>query len=216
MTRYAAVAAALAVVSSTGPAAEGASARAGSSASIDCRHASDAAERAICAGPTLAALDRRLGDAYQQRLATDPSVRSIERGWLKARDEGCGRHAACLHRFMSAQLAWLSSRAPPPRTLPKREGACGVSTMKDVAYRLEGAPDSGTSVEEANGAVQVWYEDVPAAARSRVGDPALVCLVSVPRHCPPGDDRGRIYAVANLRTFGAWSGPDAEHMCGGA
>ena len=186
------------------------------SPSFDCGGAKGASERAICADPRLAALDRRLAAAYRQRLAADASVRTLQRGWLKARDEGCGRHTACLRRFMTAQLAWLQSRAPSPKTLPIHEGACGVSTMKDVAYRLEGVADSGTSVEEANGAVQVWYEDVPEAARSKVGDPALVCLVSIPRGCPKGDDRGRIYAVANLRTLGGWSGPDAEHMCGGA
>jgi uncharacterized protein len=186
------------------------------SASFDCRRASSPSERAICADPPLAALDRRLAQAYQQRLAVDASVRRLQRGWLKARDEGCGRHRACLRRFMTTQLDWLQSQAPLPRRLPAREGVCGVSSLKDVAYRLEGVADSGASVEEANGAVQVWYEDVPDAARSRVGDPALVCLVSFPRGCPPGDARGRIYAVANLCTLGAWSGPDAEHMCGGA
>jgi uncharacterized protein len=186
------------------------------SASFDCRRASNPSERTICADPRLAALDRQLALAYRQRLAGDASVRRLQRGWLKARSEGCGRNSACLRRFMTAQLDWLLSRAPPPRRLPAREGVCDVSSMKDVAYRLEGVADSGTSVEEANGAVQVWYEDVPEAARSRVGDPALVCLVSIPRGCPPGDARGRIYAVANLRTLGAWSGPDAEHMCGGA
>ena len=184
--------------------------------SFDCRQAKASAERAICASPELSALDRRLTAAYQQRLAADPTVRTLERGWLQARNEGCGRHAACLRRFMTHQLTWLEGRAPLHRARPLREGQCSLSTMKDVAYRLEGVADSGTSVEEADGAVQVWYEDVPQAAQSKVGDPALVCLVSIPHGCPKGDARGRNYAVANLRTLGAWSGPDAEHMCGGA
>ena len=44
----------------------------------------------------------------------------------------------------------------------------------------------------------------------------LVCLVALPQDCPPGDDRGKTYAAANLRTLGAWSAADSEHMCGGA
>ncbi len=52
--------------------------------------------------------------------------------------------------------------------------------------------------------------------RSRVGDPAIVCLASLPQDCPKGDERGKVYASADLRTLLAWSLPDAEHMCGGA
>src|SRR5579864_248107 len=49
-------------------------------ASFNCRQATGAAERGICADPQLAMLDRKLAAAYQQRLAADPSVRVIERG----------------------------------------------------------------------------------------------------------------------------------------
>ena len=56
----------------------------------------------------------------------------------------------------------------------------------------------------------------PAIARSRPGDPIRLCLVSIPKHCPPGDDRGRFYKATNLRTGKSWTLPDSEHMCGGA
>ncbi len=58
----------------------------------------------------------------------------------------------------------------------------------------------------------------PTAAvdRSRPGDPVRICLVSIPKHCPPGDNRGRTYKTTNLRTHRAWTLPDSEHMCGGA
>jgi hypothetical protein len=41
-------------------------------------------------------------------------------------------------------------------------------------------------------------------------------LVSIPRHCPKGDNRGRVYRTTNLRTHKSWKLPDSEHMCGGA
>lgn len=44
----------------------------------------------------------------------------------------------------------------------------------------------------------------------------MVCLAVLPEDCPPGDDRGKVYASADLRTLMAWASPDAEHLCGGA
>jgi uncharacterized protein len=186
-------------------------------ASFDCARAASPTDTAICSDPRLSALDSQLQAAFDARVARDEGVRQLERGWLAARNAGCGKDVACLTRFTAAQLAWLRSAAlRPPSTLPTREGACALTQIRLVGSRLEGAPDSGSAVEETDGGYQVSYDVEPPIQASRPGDAALVCLVSVPRHCPPHDDRGRVYAVANLRTLGAWSDPDAEHMCGGA
>lgn len=80
----------------------------------------------------------------------------------------------------------------------------------------EGRPVDGTSVGFANGVWQVSYDDEPAVRRSRLGDAAEVCLASIPRGCPPGDNRGRVYKVINLRTRSRWRLPDSSHSCGGA
>jgi len=186
-------------------------------ASFNCAKAATATEHAICGSPQLSALDGRLGDVYDQRVALDPGLRQIQRGWLAARNAGCGADRACLANFMNAELAWFASGAsrPTDRT-PLNPGVCGVSTLTDIGSRLEGMPDSGSDVSEDDGATQVSYDTLPAVSRSRKGDPVLVCLVSLPTNCPAGDDRGKIYAVANLRTLGAWSAPDSEHSCGGA
>jgi hypothetical protein len=77
-------------------------------------------------------------------------------------------------------------------------------------------PGSGSAIVFANGGYQVSYEQEAAVDRSRPGDPVRICLVSIPKDCPPGDDRGRVYKTTNLRTHGSWTLPDAEHMCGGA
>ena len=186
-------------------------------ASFDCARAASPAERALCSDPGLSALDAQLGAAYARRVARDPALRQLQRGWLKARDVGCGGDRGCLRRLISWQLGWLSrGSARPPARLPTSEGACSLTAISRLGSRLEGDPASGSAAEETNGADQVSYELVAPIQASRVGDPALVCLVSLPRHCPPGDERGKVYAVANLRTLGAWSLADAEHLCGGA
>jgi hypothetical protein len=54
--------------------------------------------------------------------------------------------------------------------------------------------------------------------RSRVGDRARLCLVSVLRGCPAFDERNKLYLGTNLRTQEEWklSGSLHLHMCGGA
>jgi uncharacterized protein len=185
-------------------------------ASFNCNEAAAPSEFAICGDPQLSELDSAIGVAYAQRLAQEPSIRQIQRGWLKARNVGCGKDRACLRLLLTDELGWLRSGLRLPPTLPTRVGACSLSTMTQVATRLDGVAGSGSDTREANGAAQVSYDQIPAADASRIGDPALVCLVGLPGNCPPGDDRGKTYAVADLRTLGAWAAPDSEHMCGGA
>lgn len=106
--------------------------------------------------------------------------------------------------------------------LPTKVGACVETTIKSVETRLvDGStnkpiPDSGSAVSFANGGYQVSYETIPAIEQSRAGDPVRFCLVFVPRNCPKGDDRGRIYRTTNLRTQKIWRLPDSQHSCGGA
>jgi uncharacterized protein len=187
------------------------------SASFDCAKAATASDRAICANAGLSALDGQLGTIYAQRVAANPALRQLERGWIQARTAGCGGNASCLTSLTNAQISFLrSGAANPPAVLPRSVGACSLTRITQVGTRLDGTPGSGSSVSEANGADQVSYDQIPAIDASRAGDAALLCLVSVPRGCPAGDTRGRVYAVADLRTLKAWSQADAEHMCGGA
>jgi hypothetical protein len=85
-----------------------------------------------------------------------------------------------------------------------------------TGYRLEGSPDSGSSVSYENGLGQVGYETIPAIRNSRPRDPVRLCLISVPRNCPAGDDRGKVYRATNLRTGQTWELADSTHQCGGA
>lgn len=100
--------------------------------------------------------------------------------------------------------------------LPVRIGDCVDTAVKQVSNRLDGVPDSGSAIEYRNGGYQVSYETVDAVQQSRAGDLVHLCLVFVPDECPPGDERGKVYAATDRRTGQTWSLPDAEHMCGGA
>ena len=104
--------------------------------------------------------------------------------------------------------------------LPSHVGQCVATTIKAIGTRLvdgdEPVEGSGSEVQFTNGARQVSYDTIAAIETSRPGDPAKMCLLGVPRGCPPGDARGRVYHSTNLRTQKSWDLPDSEHMCGGA
>lgn len=99
---------------------------------------------------------------------------------------------------------------------PQHVGDCVETSVREIASRLEGVPDSGSAITYANGVYQVSYDMVDGITHSRVGDPVHLCLTSLPENCPPGDDRGKTYTATNTRTHETWSERDAEHMCGGA
>lgn len=106
-----------------------------------------------------------------------------------------------------------------PTQQPRRGmnvGDCIDATVGSVGSRLEGMPSSGSAILYTNGLSQVSYDAVPGIDHSKSGDTVHLCLASVPQNCPPGDERGKVYAATNTRTGETWSAPDSEHMCGGA
>lgn len=214
-------------------------------ASFDCTRASSPDERAICANPKLSALDVLVDRAYGEARrgpggapdAADRAHALDDARDFNARKRRCGADLGCLTAAHAGALedfqvygssvgvpAWVSATAMTPsvpaetRRLPAREGQCARTRVTAIGGRLEGDRDfsSGTSVAFANGGAQVSYDRVPAIVSSRRGDPVLMCLTSLPKHCPPGDDRGRSYTSTNLRTRASWSLADSQHRCGGA
>jgi hypothetical protein len=119
-------------------------------------------------------------------------------------------------------LTVLGAAGASAAGLPTHIGQCVDTTVKSVENRLEDGvtnkpvPGSGSAISFANGGSQVSYEQIAAVDTSRPGDPVHMCLVSIPKGCPPGDDRGREYKTTNLRTHKSWRLPDSEHSCGGA
>jgi hypothetical protein len=98
-------------------------------------------------------------------------------------------------------------------------GQCVSTTIKTVSGRLTekmGPDDGGDQVAYADGTYGVSYDVVPALHTARAGDKVTLCLTSLPKDCPAGDERGKTYRALDLRTHKAWELPDSEHMCGGA
>jgi hypothetical protein len=118
--------------------------------------------------------------------------------------------------FLFAILSLALCTPAGAGVLPTYVGACVKTRIKSIETRLEGVPGSGSAVSFRNGGYQVSYDTVPAIEHSKAGDPVRMCLVSIPHHCPKGDDRGRVYRTTNLHTHKSWKLPDSEHMCGGA
>jgi hypothetical protein len=124
-----------------------------------------------------------------------------------------------LFALIAAALTFPAMAEPPSYTegpVPTKVGQCVTTRVSELASRLENMPDSGSAVNYANGVYQVSYDTIPAIVNARVGDSVKLCLKSLPRDCPKGDDRGKIYSATDLRTKQSWELPDSEHMCGGA
>ena len=118
-------------------------------------------------------------------------------------------------------LVWpVVARSAQP--LPTREGTCVHTQIVAVEQRLRDGPNgpfiagSGSAVRFRNGGYQVAYTEIKAVQNSRAGDPVFMCLIRIPRGCPAGDTRGRLYTTTNLRTLESWTMPDSKHECGGA
>jgi hypothetical protein len=130
-----------------------------------------------------------------------------------ARPDHCIRDVAAALMSAIVMLAASPGQAAP---LPTAVGQCSGTTIERIGPRLQGQPGSGSGVLYVNGGTQVSYEVIAAVHRSRRGDRVRLCLVSIPKNCPPGDDRGRMYRATNLRTGESWTAPNAQHSCGGA
>jgi hypothetical protein len=100
--------------------------------------------------------------------------------------------------------------------VPTQVGQCVATQITEKFSRLEGVPDSGSGIRYANGIVGVSYDTLRPVTKAKVGDNITLCLISIPKGCPPGDDRGRIYLARDLTTGSKWELADAEHMCGRA
>jgi hypothetical protein len=92
----------------------------------------------------------------------------------------------------------------------------GERPPPDGRYECSGA--TGSAILYENGKRQASYYFEPQIAASRIGDHVELCLVQIPDCSAQAwdDNRGKVYAVKNLRSGGKWELPDSIHMCGGA
>jgi uncharacterized protein len=205
--------------------------------SFDCRKAKKADEIAICDSKLLSELDALLAFAYEdvQEAASTEEARKIAREAMTARGK-CGSNADCimgvqvglLQHFQELGASieipdWATTEGaayPAEGELPTRIGQCVETAIATITSRyqadINADPDDGSAVSFENGGAQVSYEKEKPIIHSEVGDRVLMCLVSIPQDCPPGDDRGRVYTTTNQRTHESWTLPDSQHSCGGA
>jgi hypothetical protein len=111
----------------------------------------------------------------------------------------------------------------PSSILPAKVGECADTTITSITDRFgadltpsKKGSDKGTFVRFSNSGVQVSLAKERAIVRSQVFDKVSMCLVDVPKGCPAGDNRGRVYKTTNLRTGESWSLPNDVHSCSGA
>ena len=103
-------------------------------------------------------------------------------------------------------------------------GQCTITKIASISTRFgeelkpptDELDSSATVISYANTGYQVSYSYIAAIAQSHIGGEVLLCLVSIPKNCPAGDERGKIYSATNLNTTAYWLLPDAQHGCGGA
>lgn len=197
-----------------------------SATSFDCAKAKMAVERLICSDYILAMSDGAMGEQlwFMEHELTNEEWKSVirsQRAWLQQRN-AC-RESKCVEasyeqRSRDLDKIW-DARDEYLRRNVSRVGQCENTTVEWIGPRLQGvegeAPD-GTSIRFADAVRQVSYDREPAVLSSHMGDPARVCLIEIPKGCPPGDNRGRVYSATNVRTGEEWELPDSSHECGGA
>jgi len=214
--------------------------------SFDCAKASLPAEKAICADPQLSAIDLLVAKAYKGfEPAFGGDKRKIARGLIADRN-ACKSDTACIVSALNNALqtygnapSWvqdynialigkkaLDTAARNPgnndQPLPSAVGQCASTHIKTLTARLgddpleTATPDAGSAATFTNSGGAVSYDREPGLAASKVGEPVVMCLIAIPRDCPKGDDRGRVYYSIDLVAKGSWALPDSEHLCGGA
>lgn len=213
--------------------------------SFECSKGRSVDERAICADPRLAEMDQADSIAFGQVAKDDrKGAASAAADFLVAR-RACGGDGLCIIDQQVAALEIYDSeggKVPVPpwvgayrlekvnegrrltAVLPVRVAQCTKTKLSAIGDRFgqilkqpaSDTDDTGSGVSFADGGRQVSYSFVPELARSAIGDDVLVCLVSIPKDCPKGDERGKVYSTTNVRTGESWQMPDSEHGCGGA
>ena len=211
--------------------------------SFSCAKASTADERTICDDGILSRIDSIIADAYRTYKPEFQSKKSVSRRALADRrackdDKVCiaaaqlnalqayGGDTSWVEEFVISQLKGKASQVAFQKGLfssrmPELHGQCVWTRIKSITTRfgdritLENE-NEGTSIVYANDGYVVTYGRDYEFFDAKIGDPVVICLISVMYDCPTGDDRGSYYYTLDTRTGGSWTLPDAQHMCGGA
>jgi uncharacterized protein len=214
--------------------------------SFDCSRAPGDAEKAICSDEILARADTLIASLLKAGKTQYSSGPEYVRRRLRLYNiyrETCHSDILCIIsvQMMSVKIftddiprwmneyksklaqAGIGSEWNP--VLPTKINQCMNTAVVDITDRFganltplvdSSGFDSGSAANFKNGGFVVSYSKEPALLSAKRGDPVRMCLVSIPKNCPPGDNRGREYRIINLRTNETVVMSDSQHMCGGA
>jgi hypothetical protein len=118
---------------------------------------------------------------------------------------------------------FVDESVAPSSILPSKVGECADTTITSITDRFgadltpaKKGSEKGTFIRFSNSGVQVSLVKERSIVRSQVFDKVNMCLVEIPKGCPAGDNRGRLYKTTNLRTGESWSLPNDIKSCSGA
>ena len=151
-----------------------------------------------------------VSNSSNDRATNDPTHRSI------------GNTSA--HEFQPPpDPVVVDESVAPSSILPSKVGECADTTITSITDRFgadltpsKKGSEKGTFIRFSNSGVQVSLVKESAIVRSQVFDKVNMCLVEIPKDCPAGDIRGRVYKTTNLRTKESWSLANDVKSCGGA
>ncbi len=192
-------------------------------------------EKAICANPELSKLDDDMLRTYKaaQEKGDATAIKGAQKAWLRDRNSCVttkigGSLESCLKMAYQDRLQEINQGM----LLPGKLNTCTELTLVTKATRFEGATpgESGGEVYmQMNNDIGFFVLSVaglPKNANSDKhmyhtadfgkGDKLSVCLIRVPKDCPPGDDRGKEYRITNPKNQKSFTGTPDWHSCGGA
>ncbi len=118
---------------------------------------------------------------------------------------------------------FVDESVAPSSILPSKVGECADTTITSITDRFgadltpsKKGSEKGTFIRFSNSGVQVSLVKERSIVRSQIFDKVNMCLVEIPKGCPAGDNRGRLYKTTNLRTGESWSLPNDIKSCSGA
>lgn len=113
---------------------------------------------------------------------------------------------------------------------PSRVGACSESFVLSKRFRMVPSPGDAEyqrtadpfgkeviiSLTNGLGIYSGEGDDFILSNNFAAGHRVRACLLALPQHCPPGDNRGKRYRFVDLQTGARAEGVDSWHLCGGA
>jgi uncharacterized protein len=138
-------------------------------ASFDCAKASAPQEKAVCANPTLSALDDKLAESYKNARAVsqDPAkLKSEQIEWIKEVRK-CAVETSCIERLYSLRISELNPQPVKPTMAPVVSASPIDASAPAVELQVSATQSSASAIAEAPAAtVESAVVPLPAPVAS--------------------------------------------------